>query len=120
MTYKDLGALTDPLEAVKSLFAEMTAMKEGLSANKSDVARLNRNNTKLVVENRNLNVELAQTKGRTGKAEKGSPRRERQHQFEHSSHKTVHCKANNPAHKLTSETVRQESGWTAGACWALS
>lgn len=62
MTYKDLGALTDPMEAVKSLFAEMTAIKEELSATKSDVARLNRNNTKLVVENRNLKAELAQTK----------------------------------------------------------
>lgn len=59
MTYKDLGALTDPLEALKSLFAEMTEMKEELSSTRSDVARLNRNNTKLVVENRGLRAELA-------------------------------------------------------------
>lgn len=73
MTYKDLGALTDPLEAVKSLFAEMTTMKEELSATKSDVARLNRNNTKLVVENRNLKVELAQTKEELARLKKEAP-----------------------------------------------
>ena len=73
MTYKDLGALTDPLEAVKSLFAEMTAMKGELSATKSDVARLNRNNTKLVVENRSLKVELAQTKEELARLKKEVP-----------------------------------------------
>jgi regulator of replication initiation timing/transposase len=73
MTYKDLGALTDPLEAVKSLFAEMTAIKEELSATKSDVARLNRNNTKLVVENRNLKAELAQTKAELAKLKSNAP-----------------------------------------------
>ena len=72
MTYKDLGALTDPLEAVKSLFAEMTAMKEELPATKSDVARLNRNNTKLVVEYRSLKVELAQTKEELARLKKES------------------------------------------------
>ena len=70
---KDLGALTDPLEAVKSLFTEMTAMKEELSATKSDVAPLNRNNTKLVVENRNLKVELAQTKEELARLKKEAP-----------------------------------------------
>ena len=73
MTYKDLGALTAPLEAVKSLFAEMTAMKEELSAIKSDVARLNRNNTKLVVENRNLKAELAPTKEELARLRKEAP-----------------------------------------------
>lgn len=63
MTYKDLGAISDPLEAIRSLFAEMTGMKEELSATKSDVARLNRNNTKLVVENRSLKSKLAQVEG---------------------------------------------------------
>lgn len=73
MTYKDLGALTDPLEAVKSLFAEMTSIKEELSATKSDVARLNRNNTKLVVENRNFKTELAQTKEELARLKSNAP-----------------------------------------------
>lgn len=60
MAYKDLGAISDPLEAIRSLFAEMTGMKEELSATKSDVARLNRNNTRLVVENSSLKFKQAQ------------------------------------------------------------
>ncbi len=54
MTYKDLDSITDPLEAIRSLFAEMSSVKEDLSATKSKVSNLNRNNSKLLVENKKL------------------------------------------------------------------
>ena len=54
MSYEDISAITDPLEAIRALFGEMTSLKSDLSSCKSDVARMNRNNTKLTVENRKL------------------------------------------------------------------
>ena len=62
MTYKDLSSLTDPLEAIRSLFAEMTSVKEELSAAKSDVANLNRNNTRQLVIIKGLQTEVASLK----------------------------------------------------------
>lgn len=58
MTYKDLDSITDPLEAIRSLFAEMSSVKEDLSATKSKISNLNRNNTKLIVENKKLQAKL--------------------------------------------------------------
>lgn len=57
MSYKDISEITDPLEAIKSLFEEMTSVKSELSSCKSDVARLNRNNTKLNLTNRKVTQE---------------------------------------------------------------
>lgn len=58
MTYKDLDSITDPLEAIRSLFAEMSSVKEDLSATKSKISNLNRNNTKLIVENKKLQAKV--------------------------------------------------------------
>lgn len=49
MSYNDISAITDPLEAIKALFDELTAVKGELSSSRSDIARLNRNNTRLNV-----------------------------------------------------------------------
>lgn len=49
MSYNDISAITDPLEAIKALFDELTAVKGELSSSKSDIARLNRNTTRLNV-----------------------------------------------------------------------
>lgn len=54
MSCKNISDITDPLEAIKSLFEEMTSVKAELSSCKSDVARLNRNNTKLNLTNRKV------------------------------------------------------------------
>ena len=62
MTYKDLSSLTDPLEAIRSLFAEMTSVKEALSAARSEVSNLNRNNTRQLVEIKGLRTELESVK----------------------------------------------------------
>ena len=59
MNFKDLDAVTDPLEAIKSLIAEMSSLKEAYSASQSDVARLNRNNSKLLVDNKKLQAKVA-------------------------------------------------------------
>lgn len=82
MTYKDLDSITDPLEAIRSLFAEMSSVKEDLSATKSKVSNLNRNNTKLIVENKKLQakVDILTTENERLKAEieeLGGPRVEK-------------------------------------------
>lgn len=46
MSYNDITSITDPLEAIKALFAELTTVKEELSASRSDVASLKRNSTR--------------------------------------------------------------------------
>lgn len=57
MSWNDLTSITDPLEAMRTLFNEMTSMKDEISSCKSECARLNRNNTKIVVENKKLHIE---------------------------------------------------------------
>lgn len=49
MSYNDISAMTDPVEAIKALFDELTAVKGELSSGKSEIARLNRNTTHLNV-----------------------------------------------------------------------
>ena len=60
MSLEDLGAINDPLEAIRALFDEMTGVKAELSSCKSEVSRLNRNNTHLVSENRKLRKKVEQ------------------------------------------------------------
>lgn len=62
MSYEDISAINDPLEAIRSLFNEMKDVKSELSSTKSKVSRINRNNTKLVVENKKLKAENEQLK----------------------------------------------------------
>ena len=46
MSYNDITSITDPLEAIKALFAELTNVKEELSTCKSDNAAFKRNSTR--------------------------------------------------------------------------
>jgi len=62
MSYEDVSAINDPLEAIRALFNEMKDVKSELSSTKSEVSRINRNNTKLVVENKKLKIENEQLK----------------------------------------------------------
>lgn len=62
MSYEDISAINDPLEAIRALFNEMKDVKSELSSTKSEVSRINRNNTKLVVENKKLKAENEQLK----------------------------------------------------------
>jgi transposase len=75
MTYEDLSAVTDPMEAIKSLFAEMSSVKEDLSATRSEVARLNRVNSRLAVENGRLRNKVSLLEKENGqlRAEIGRP-----------------------------------------------
>lgn len=57
MSYEDISAINDPLEAIRALFNEMKDVKSELSSTKSEVSRINRNNTKLHVDNKKLKVE---------------------------------------------------------------
>ena len=62
MSYEDIGAIKDPLEAIRSLFGKMSDMKSDISSFKSECARLNRNNSKLVCDNKKLLLENEQLK----------------------------------------------------------
>lgn len=62
MSYNDISAITDPLEAIKALFAELTTVKEELSASKSDVASLKRNSTRQNVTIKRITQERDQFK----------------------------------------------------------
>lgn len=57
MSYEDISAINDPLEAIRALLNEMKDVKSELSSTKSEVSRINRNNTKLHVDNKKLKVE---------------------------------------------------------------
>lgn len=46
--------VTDALEAIKALRDELVSVKDELFSCKSEVSRLNRNNTHLIVENKSL------------------------------------------------------------------
>ena len=50
--------VTDALDAIKALRKEPYGVKDELSSCKSEVSRLNRNNTHLVVENKSLKAEV--------------------------------------------------------------
>ena len=50
--------VTDALDAIKALRKELDGVKDELSSCKSEVSRLNRNNTHLVVENKSLKAEV--------------------------------------------------------------
>lgn len=62
MSYNDITSITDPLEAIKALFAELTVVKEELSASKSDVASLKRNSTRQNVTIKRITLERDQFK----------------------------------------------------------
>ena len=57
MSYEDISAISDPLEAMRALLKEMNDVKSDLSETKSTVARLNRNNTRLLADNKKLSAE---------------------------------------------------------------
>ncbi len=62
MSYNDITSITDPLEAIKALFAELTTVKEELSASRSDVASLKRNSTRQNVTIKRITQERDQFK----------------------------------------------------------
>lgn len=69
-----MATITDAIDAIKALHEKMVGMEAELSSCKSDVSRLNRNNTHLVVENKKLKAdnkrlsdEIEQLKSRMGR-----------------------------------------------------
>ena len=52
MSLDKYPSVTDAFEAIRALRKELASVKDELSICKSDVSRLNRNNTHLVVENK--------------------------------------------------------------------
>lgn len=62
MSYNDITSITDPLEAIKALLAELATVKEELSASRSDVASLKRNSTRQNVTIKRITQERDQFK----------------------------------------------------------
>lgn len=57
MSLEDVNSITDPLEAIRALYGEMTSVKAELSSCKSEVSKLNRNNTRLNLSYKNAKKE---------------------------------------------------------------